>query len=456
MRFCVNSLGSFIAAMLVACLMLSPAQAGTKSWHISESSGEVSIETHSGVRAASRGQTLKPGDAVKTGMSGRAVIVRGGEYVIVSPKSRVRITKPEEAGEITQIFQSVGSALFRIEKKETPHFGVKTPYLAAVVKGTTFNVTVTESGATVQVTEGRVEVSTLDGGASDMIVPGRIGRVDADDRQLLKVLGTDEKSIRSPLPATNINSTTPDPSAGNATGGSASSESNGVSSDGNASSASTSNDFSVATSDSDTSGFSGRIGWAIKTDPVSIAMATGGLISGGQAMDRISTRDGSGNSAGNSPKSEPTSGLENNSGSTTGAPPVGNADANPDNKGGVPDDKGGVPEDKGGVPDDKGGVPDDKGSVPDDKGSVPDDKGSLPDDKGGMPDDKGGMPNDKGGVPDDKGGMPDDKGSVPDDKRGVPDNKGGTSGDKGGPPDDKGGNPGVDSSGKGNGKAPKA
>ena len=97
---------------IVALFMLStPAVAGTKAWQISESTGAVSIESNGHVRDAARGMALKAGDAVSTGASGRAIIVRGGEYVIVSPKSRVRITKPEESGAITQIFQSIGSAL---------------------------------------------------------------------------------------------------------------------------------------------------------------------------------------------------------------------------------------------------------------------------------------------------------------------------------------------------------
>jgi hypothetical protein len=267
---------------IVALFMLStPAVAGTKAWQISESTGAVSIESNGQVRDATRGMALKAGDAVSTGASGRAVIVRGGEYVIVSPKSRVRITKPEESGAITQIFQSIGSALFKIEKKETPHFGVKTPYLAAVVKGTTFNVTVTANGATVQVTEGRVEVSTLDGGAADMIVPGRIGRVDANDLKLLKVLGNDAASIRSE--STAVIAPTNEKSA---TGADAS---DGEKDDNKSLSDSRSNGEDAA-SESDTgqsnsrSEFSGKIASPISSEPISLALVTGGLISGSQGV----------------------------------------------------------------------------------------------------------------------------------------------------------------------------
>lgn len=456
MRGQVTFVGKMIAIIMAVIMVVSPAYAGPKAWQISETNGEVSVETGDGVRTAARGQSLKAGDAVKTGASGRAVIVRGGEYVIVSPKSRVRITRPEETGAITQIFQSVGSALFRIEKKETPHFGVKTPYLAAVVKGTTFNVTVTEDGATVQVTEGRVEVSTLDGGASDMIVPGRIGRIDANDRQLLKVLGTDEKSIRSPLPAINVDSTAFESASATGSGGSASSDGGTERSDTNSSSTAPNNDFSDSAGNYSSSGFSGRIGTSINSEPVSIALATGGLISGNAAVERIAIRNASGGSTARAPEGGPRDSAGNVADDKGG---------NPDDKGGAPDDKGSNPDNKASKRDNKGSNPGDKGGNLGDKGKDPDDKDGNPDDKGGKrdkgkdPDDKGGNPGNKGDNPDDKAGKRDDKGGNRDDKGGNPgdkgkdrDDKGGSPGDKGGNPGDKGGNPGDDPSGKAGGK----
>lgn len=201
MRTFLNFLRMSLAVSFAGILLASTAQAAPANWEVTERSGEVSVEAGGVVAPAERGLSLNTGDVVETGEAGRAVIVRGAEYVILSPRSRIRIAVPEAADQTTQISQAFGSAEFRIGKKETGSFGVKTPYLAAVVKGTEFNVTVSDAGARLQVTEGKVEVSTLDGGASDLIVPGRIARVDAGDRQLLVVLGTDAKTIRSPFPA---------------------------------------------------------------------------------------------------------------------------------------------------------------------------------------------------------------------------------------------------------------
>jgi hypothetical protein len=186
-------------AFLIASLLTSGAAfAGTPGWSVSESSGSVTVLKSGMSQAAMRGGKLIMGDVVSTGANGRAVLVRGEEYLVVSPNSRIRIADPAASGGMTQIIQNFGNTIFKIQKKTTPHFGVQTPYLAAVVKGTTFSVTVTETGASVQVTEGRVEVATLDGAASYMVLPGDIGSVASDAPFRLKVQGHESKTIDSP------------------------------------------------------------------------------------------------------------------------------------------------------------------------------------------------------------------------------------------------------------------
>jgi collagen type III alpha len=189
----------FTKILMSAALMCSGSVfAQTPGWTISEASGSVTILKSGISRAAVRGGTLAIGDFVSTASSGRAVLIRGGEYLVVSPGSRIRIADPVTSGGFTQIIQSFGNTIFRIKKKTTPHFAVETPYLAAVVKGTTFSVTVTDSGTAVQVTEGLVQVSTNDGGATHLVRPGDIGSVDAAHPLRLTIQGKESKTIESP------------------------------------------------------------------------------------------------------------------------------------------------------------------------------------------------------------------------------------------------------------------
>ncbi|WP_373489640.1 FecR domain-containing protein [Parasphingorhabdus sp.] len=195
---------------IAALISAGAAHAGTPQWKLSESSGTVNVLRSGVSKIAISGGSLKAGDLITTGNKSRAVLVRGQEYVVVSPNSRLRISAPQDNGGVVQFFEELGNVLFRIDKKSTPHFGVKTPYLAAVVKGTTFSVTVSEKGAAVQVTEGAVQVSTLDGGANQLLSPGMIGMVDRNQQFRLSITGAQNKTIDSPnAPAES--SDTPEP-----------------------------------------------------------------------------------------------------------------------------------------------------------------------------------------------------------------------------------------------------
>lgn len=144
-----------ILALLVASC--STAAIGKEPmWTISETSGTVRV-SHAGImRIATRGSAITPGDVVTTGPGGRAVLVRGSEFMMVASASQLRLPVEEQATGFTRVIEDFGNVVFMIKKKMTPHFEVKTPYLAAVVKGTTFSVGVTSKGASVQVLEGAV------------------------------------------------------------------------------------------------------------------------------------------------------------------------------------------------------------------------------------------------------------------------------------------------------------
>jgi collagen type III alpha len=247
-----------IATRLGAIALLlssSAAWAGAPAWTISESSGPVSVGSRGAIKIGTRGNTLSVGDTVTTGPGGRAVIVRGGEYLVLAPNTRLRVADPAQSSGLMQIIEEAGNILFRINKKTTPHFGVQTPYLAAVVKGTTFSVTVTPAGSSVQVVEGKVEVATNDGGARYLVLPGDIGAVSATHPGRLEVKGRETKTIQSTVTA---------PSAPGST----------FETPGDA----------AATETSD-----GRIEIAVPEKPVSLATVTSGLVGGALAQPAVAT-----------------------------------------------------------------------------------------------------------------------------------------------------------------------
>ena len=168
--------------VLGALLATSSTQAMAQSarWVISEVRGPVTIVSAQGRAAATRGATIRPGDMVVTGARARAVLVHNKDFVTIAPDSRIRIPAEARSTSVTRFFQDIGNAVFKVEKRSAPHFSVDTPYLAAVVKGTVFSVTVGPDRTALQVTEGVVEVSTTDGGARELIKPGSIAMIAAN------------------------------------------------------------------------------------------------------------------------------------------------------------------------------------------------------------------------------------------------------------------------------------
>jgi hypothetical protein len=156
-------------------LVASPAVAkdsGQARWTVTQTSGDVRV-VRNGLQPASLQvrASLAPGDVVATGATGRVVLVRGGDYVVVAPGSRLLLPKQETSG-FTRLLQQVGTMLYKVQHTGVPHFEVKTPLLAAVVKGTSFTVVVDDKRAAVQVTDGLVEVSSADGAARQLVEKG--------------------------------------------------------------------------------------------------------------------------------------------------------------------------------------------------------------------------------------------------------------------------------------------
>ncbi len=113
----------------------SAAFASDSGWMISETDGQVSITRDAKALYAAKGTRLEIGDVVSTSEGGRAVLVRGDEFYIVSPKAQVRIKKAEEQGVAAQVFQYIGEKVLGMERKAKGTPGTKEPVLAAVVKG---------------------------------------------------------------------------------------------------------------------------------------------------------------------------------------------------------------------------------------------------------------------------------------------------------------------------------
>jgi hypothetical protein len=167
------------AALVMAAAFPSNVQAGD-GWRVVDTVGVVRAGGPGFMPIALTREQELPQDAWIETKSGRAVLVRGHETVIVEPNSRLQLPGAPVNGN-TQVLQSVGSAIYKIGKQKQPHFQVDTPYMAAVVKGTAFTVSVDDDEASVTVTEGLVEVSTPDMKDVEFVRPGFTALVSRDN-----------------------------------------------------------------------------------------------------------------------------------------------------------------------------------------------------------------------------------------------------------------------------------
>ncbi len=165
------------------------ASAQDNIWRIAKVSGEAWVASQ-GVQPASLSQAivLRPGDAIRTGRNGRVLLVRGAETMLVSANSAISLPEAGRSG-MSTVIQQAGSILLDVEKRNVQHFEVETPFLAAVVKGTRFRVTIEGGQARVAVERGQVQVSEFRSGQYALVMPGQTARASGASAQGLQLSG---------------------------------------------------------------------------------------------------------------------------------------------------------------------------------------------------------------------------------------------------------------------------
>jgi hypothetical protein len=181
--------------IMAACASSVPwapgvAAAAADAWRVTAVQGEATLQRGEAPPApVAQAQALDPGESLATGASGRVVLTRGASTITVGPNGRMEIPPGGDDGVRTKVVQAMGSLLFKVEKRASQHFEVETPYLAAVVKGTTFTVSVEGDTSAVHVVEGAVEVKALATGQVGLVKPGYTAVVSQRAGKGLSIIG---------------------------------------------------------------------------------------------------------------------------------------------------------------------------------------------------------------------------------------------------------------------------
>ncbi len=170
--------------------------ASASDWIIERTTRDVSVSTDGRTWVtATAGQTIPNAAWVRTGTRGRLVLAKGSERILYRENTLAAIAVSEPTGQKTRVTQRKGSILLDVERRRTQHTSVVTPHLAAVVKGTVFEVTVAQDGSSVRVDEGVVAVS--DGSDSVDVEAGRQASASARNTGVSVTASTTSSLARS-------------------------------------------------------------------------------------------------------------------------------------------------------------------------------------------------------------------------------------------------------------------
>jgi hypothetical protein len=188
-RLVVRALAGFAVAAAMA-LIGSAASAQDAGWRIAKVSGQAWIVTD-GVSPVALVQdgSVQPGAAIRTGANGRVLLVRGKQSMLLGGNTALTVPSPGEAG-MSTVQQQSGTILFDVDKRDVQHFEVETPFLAAVVKGTQFRVSVDTDKAQVEVLRGQVQVADFRSGQYALVQPGQSARATLGGKSGLDLSGS--------------------------------------------------------------------------------------------------------------------------------------------------------------------------------------------------------------------------------------------------------------------------
>ena len=170
--------GVLAVVTLIAGLLV--ASTATKSGDVPVAWRVLTLAGHAQARlddapfhALAMGDTLPPGTEIVTDAGSQMTIAHGKDRLMVAPATRLQIARPTPGSVWDRLLQSFGSVIYDVEPRKDRTFGVDAPYLAAVVKGTRFQVTVQRDMASVHVERGKVEVASSDGVAKVLLLAGQ-------------------------------------------------------------------------------------------------------------------------------------------------------------------------------------------------------------------------------------------------------------------------------------------
>ncbi|WP_416357551.1 FecR domain-containing protein [Aureimonas phyllosphaerae] len=167
--------------LLLLFLALVHADVGwAREWRVERVSGTAwAMESNEKRDVLTTGMIVPEGRTIATAKASRVRLSSENNVMTLGPGSVAMVQPKGFFSSKTEVLQQTGSIAFDIEKRSAPHFTVKTPFMAAVVKGTAFTISVTRTDTKIGVDRGLVQVSDLKTGETAGIGAGQRASVSA-------------------------------------------------------------------------------------------------------------------------------------------------------------------------------------------------------------------------------------------------------------------------------------
>ena len=180
---------SWLCISAASALIAFVSSAEAAEWIVQKASGQVWVISDKANSAVLGKAILASGATVQTGSNGRVLLIRDEETILVAPNTVISLPDAASESAMTRILQQAGSIVVKAQKRDVEHFQIETPYLAAIVKGTEFVVTLEPGTAEVEVITGEVEVADYNSGEIASIKQGQAARSQGDRGLILRGTG---------------------------------------------------------------------------------------------------------------------------------------------------------------------------------------------------------------------------------------------------------------------------
>lgn len=166
------------SALLMASVLMAAEQV-----RVEEVSGAVQFRSNADEawQKAEAGMSVFAPVEFQTLAGGHGLLVQAGSEFELKSGSHIALQadSAEPDGLVTKVKQWIGTVFYRIER-QPDQFSVETPFLVSTVKGTRFVIVSTQSSSMVTLTEGSLEVLDIASGNTQMLEPGDVAGMSAE------------------------------------------------------------------------------------------------------------------------------------------------------------------------------------------------------------------------------------------------------------------------------------